>query len=110
MPPQGEERGRIAQLVDLVEDNQHLFRVGAEIGQDAHGGVVEFHHLGLRGVEDVDEEIGERGFFERGVERFDELMRQLTDETDGVGKEKRLLIRERSCAWWYRGWRRVCSR
>ena len=77
MPAQGEERGRIAHFVDLVEDDEHLLRVGAEIGQDVHGRVVELHDLRLGGVEHVDQKIRERGFFERGVERFDQLMRQL---------------------------------
>ena len=94
MPAQGEESGRIAHLVDLVEDDQHLVRIGAEIGQDAHGGVVELHHLRLRGIEYVDQKIGERGFLERGVEGFDQLMREFAHEADGVGEQQRLLVRQ----------------
>ena len=52
MPAQGEECGRIADLIHLVEDNEHLAGLGAEIGQDAHGRVVKFHDLRLGDIED----------------------------------------------------------
>ena len=98
MAPQRGQRVRLRHFVDLVEDHEHLLGVGAEIRQHAHGGVVELHHLWLRGIEDVDEEIGERRFFERGVEGFHQLVRQVAHEADRIGQQERLLVRQRDLA------------
>jgi hypothetical protein len=40
-----------------------------------------------RGIDDVQDQIGEAGLLERGPERVDELMRKLADEADRVADE-----------------------
>ena len=43
--------------------------------------------LGLGGVDDVDDQVGEHRLLERRLERLDELMRELADEADRVGDQ-----------------------
>jgi hypothetical protein len=43
--------------------------------------------MGGGGVDDVDEEVGEDGFFEGGAEGLDEIVGQIADEADGVGEQ-----------------------
>ena len=47
--------------------------------------------VGIGDVDHVDQEIGEDDFFEGGLERLDEAVRQTADEADGVG-DKELLV------------------
>ena len=42
-------------------------------------------------IEDMDEEIGDDDFLQRGLERLDQPVRQATNETDRVG-DKQLLV------------------
>lgn len=43
--------------------------------------------IGAGGVDDVQDEVGERGFFESGGEGGDEAVRQVAHEADGVGED-----------------------
>ena len=43
--------------------------------------------LRLGGVDDVHDEVGERGLLERRLERLDQLVRKLADEADRVGQQ-----------------------
>ena len=57
--------------VDFVEDGEDAGVVGAEFVKDFEGGGVVAGGLGAGGVDDVDEEIGDDGFLEGGLEGFD---------------------------------------
>ncbi len=54
--------------------------------------------IGAAGVDDVEEEIGEDGFFEGGFEGFDESVGEIADEADGVGEEDVLAVGEFAAA------------
>ena len=43
--------------------------------------------LGARGVDDVEQQVGLAGLFERGLERGDQVVRQVADEADRVGEQ-----------------------
>jgi hypothetical protein len=49
---------------------------------------------GVRGVDDVEQEIGVGGFLERGAERREEILRQIADEPHGVGEDDLALLRK----------------
>lgn len=80
--------------VDFVEDDEHAFLVGVEFLEDLHGGFVELEDPFLAGVEDVDEEVGDDGFFERGFEGLDEPVGEIADEADGICQEELLAVGE----------------
>ena len=67
----GEAEG-VGKAVDFVEDGEDAGVVGAEFVKDFEGGGVVAGGLGAGGVDDVDEEIGDDGFLEGGLEGFDE--------------------------------------
>ena len=81
-----------ALVVDEVglAEHQHPRRlVGADLVQHVLDGA---HHreqllLRRRGVDDVEDQIGEPRLLERRPERIDELVGQLADEADGVGQQ-----------------------
>lgn len=50
------------------------------------------------GIEDVDEEIREDGFFECGFEGLDEAVGEVADESDGIGDEEGLAVGELDAA------------
>ena len=76
----------IGDQVDLVEDGDDRLVAGTEFLEDFQRGVVEALDFRRGGVEHVDEEIREHGFFERGLEGLDEAVGQVADEADGVGE------------------------
>ena len=93
-----QQRGRIGlldaaafvgrDLIDLVVDldARHLDR--ADFFEHArHRGDVTLA-LGIRGVDDVQHEIGIGGFFERGAKRRDQRVRQAIDEADRVAQQQ----------------------
>ena len=80
--------------VHFIEDGEDGFIDGAEFLEDGEGGLVVLDDVGVGDVEDVDQEIGEDDFFERGLEGFDETVGQAADETDGVGDEELLVAAE----------------
>ena len=45
--------------------------------------------VGVRGVDDLDQDVGPVHLLEGGPERVDELVGQLVDEPDGVGRRSR---------------------
>ena len=72
--------------IDLVEDEQRDARK-RELGQELLGGL-DVLGLGRIGrVDDVEQEVGVGGFFERGPERGEQVLRQIADESDGVGDD-----------------------
>ncbi len=58
----------------------------------------KLQHPGMRGVEHVNEEIGQSRLFQGGVKGFDQLVRQVPDEPDRVGKQERLFVWQRDLA------------
>ena len=59
---------------------------------------MKLHDLRRACIEEVNEKIRLRRFFERGLERLDETMRQLADEADRVREQQRLVRGERDFA------------
>ncbi len=49
-------------------------------------------------IDEVDEQVGEAHFLERGLEGLDDGVRQLADEADRVGEEHLLLVRQHELA------------
>ena len=84
----------IGDEVDLVEDGDGAFVFGSEVCEDFEGGVVVAFDVFGGGVEDVDEEVGEDGFFEGGFEGFDEAVGEVSNKSDGVGDEEGLAVWE----------------
>ena len=87
-------RDGILDLVDLVEDGQGLLVIGAEVGEHLHRGAVEFEHAGMRGIEQVDKEVGHDGLLKRGIEGLHQLVGKLPDESNRVCQQEGLLVRE----------------
>lgn len=80
--------------VDFIEDGDDAFGVGVEFFEDGEGGGVVGGDVGGGDVEDVDEEVGDDGFFEGGFKGFDEAVGEAADEADGVGDEEFLSATE----------------
>jgi hypothetical protein len=87
--------GGIGVDVDLVED-EHLRNVlGIDLGQHlVNRGDLPFGIGGAR-IDDVHEEVGFAGDFERGLECLDESVGQATHEADRVGDEHGLATGKR---------------
>jgi len=51
--------------------------------------------LGAGAVDHVQQQVGLRHLFERGLERLDQMMRQVADEADGVGDDDIGVARQR---------------
>ena len=63
-----------------------------ELGQELLGGL-DVLGLGRIGrVDDVEQQIGVRGLFERRAERGEQIVRQIADEADGVGDDDLALV------------------
>ena len=90
-------RDFVANRRDLRRPLQHIVHRPSLIGRAAnffehgiHGGDL-FLSLRMTDVYHMDEEIGLDDFLKRRLERLDEPMRQLADETDGVGEQHALV-------------------
>ena len=71
--------------VGLVDDDQLGHLVGADLGEHlAHRGDLALG-VGVRAVDDVQDQVGVGDLLQRRAERLDELVRQVADEADGVG-------------------------
>ena len=84
----------VVEDVGLVED-EHARRVaGVDLLQDVLDGLGHRDELllGRRGVDDVQDQVGEPRLLQRGGERVHELMRELADEADGVGHQERAAV------------------
>src|SRR6478609_3337667 len=70
----------------LVDDDDLLDLVTADLGEHlAHGRDLPLG-VGVRAVDDVQEQVGVADLLERRAEGLDELVRQAADEADGVGE------------------------
>src|SRR5690606_12232131 len=75
--------------VDLVPDGEGGHGAGAEFVEDGAGDVVFAFPSGGGGVDDVEQDVGEEDFFERGAEGGGELGGEAVDEADGVDEDGR---------------------
>ena len=75
--------------VGLGEDEDLGHRVGADLDQHVLDRARHRHQLllGNRGVDDVQDQVGQPRLLERRAERLDELVGKLADEPDGVGHQ-----------------------
>jgi hypothetical protein len=87
-----EAGGVVSEEINFIDDDEDAFFVGTEFGEDNHGGFEVVEDIGIGGVEDVDEEVGEDGFFEGGFEGLDEAVGEVANEADGVGEEEGLAV------------------
>jgi len=80
--------------VDLVHHGQSGNGPEGQIHQDPAD---RFHfslQIGIRGVDNVEQQVGFRQFFQRGPERGHEVRGQIPDEADRVGDNDVALARE----------------
>jgi succinyl-diaminopimelate desuccinylase len=75
--------------VDLVEHELDGELVGADLAQDAVDGRDLLHEalLGLRRVDDVEDQVGDERLLERGGEPLDQLVGQPAHKADRVGDQ-----------------------
>ena len=92
----GEADGLVAAAFDVVfvENRQDGLAAGAEVGEYLLDGFDLFLDARMGGVDDVHEQVGLVDFFERRLEGFDEMVRELADEADGIGQQAGLAAGE----------------
>ena len=91
-------RATAVQLVDFVEDHQRRLFRRADFLQHGVDRCNLFLGLRMAHVHDVQQQIGLHHFFERGLERLDQSVRQFADETDRVGQQNILVRRQAQSA------------
>ena len=84
--------------VDLVEDGDGGPVGRAELAEHGQGGGVVLVAVGIAGVKQVDEKIGDHHLLERGLECLDEPVRQAADEADRVGQQQRAAVGQHQLA------------
>jgi len=75
--------------IDLVADAQPRHSVGTDLGQHRLDLLAALLLVGVGRVDHLQQQVGLAALFEGGAKGFDQLVRQLTDETDGVGQDRR---------------------
>ncbi len=84
--PRSTRRSLGVDEVGLVEHDDLGHVAGAHLADDvAHGGDLA-GGVGVRGVDDVHDQVGVADLLERRPERLDQLVRQVAHESDGVGE------------------------
>jgi hypothetical protein len=83
-----------ANLVNLVEHHQHRLFRRADFHQHRVHRVNLLLRLRMADVHDVHQQIRLHHFFQRGLERLDQTVRQFFDEAHGVGEQNILLGRQ----------------
>ncbi len=87
-PPDAVEFQGVGNPVALVEDGDGRKQVGLNLAQNLAGGDMVRFDGRAGGVQDFNEKVGFGDFFQGGLERFDQLVRQFADEADGVGEQQ----------------------
>ena len=76
---------RIPEPVDLVEDEDRVLLIELEILQNLPNDLVLLLPIGVRGIDDVQREIGLHHFLKRRTKRRDQGMGKAIDESNGIG-------------------------
>ena len=79
----------VGQRVDLVEHQQRVLLLDADLLQHLVGRGNLLVHRRIAAVGHVQQQIGLPGFFQRGLEARDQMVRQIADETDRVAQQHR---------------------
>ena len=82
-----EVQGVGREAVNLIHDDEDGDVAGADFLEGAFDDADLLEVVWGAGVDDEEEKVGLPHFFERGMEGFEEVGRQLSDEAHGVGKE-----------------------
>ena len=80
--------------VDLVENNNRLFPVGAEFCDRLLYREHLIPILRMADIDDVNEKVGQLNLFQGRLERLDHRVRKFADEADRVRQQDLLPIRE----------------
>ena len=80
--------------VGLVERDEARLVARPELVEDRLDRRPVLVDVGVGGVDDLDQHVGPVDLLERRPERVDELVRQLVDEADRVGDDRRLAVAE----------------
>ena len=86
--------------VDLVENDDRLFPIGAEFGNRLLYREHLIPILGMADIDDVNEKIRELNLLQGGLERLDHRMGKFADETDRVSQQDLLPIRQNKLVGW----------
>ena len=84
--PEPVERPRGSAMSALLTTMISLISVAADLGEHLADGRDLALGVGVRAVDDVQQQVGVADLLERRAERLDELVRQAAHEADGVGE------------------------
>src|SRR5690606_4056514 len=85
-------RLEVLKQVDLVVDLENRQLKGADLAQHQMHLLDIGSPLGIGGVDHMQQQIGLTGFLQRGTESLYQLVRQMADETYGIGQHDRAYI------------------
>jgi len=74
-------------VIDFIEDSNTRHNIGTDLFQHFIGDLKLALKAGIAGIDDVEQQRGIKRFVERGLERRDEAVRQVLDETDRVADQ-----------------------
>ena len=80
--------------VCLVVRHESRLVAGTQLVEDGLDRRAMLGHMGIRGVDHLDQDVGAIDLLERGPEGLHELVRELVDEPDGVRHDRRLAVTE----------------
>ena len=86
--------GGLLDEVRLVERDEPRLVAGAELVEDGLDRGPVLSQVRIRGIDDLDQDIGPVDLLERRPERVDELVRELVDEAHRVGDDRGLAVAE----------------
>ncbi len=97
--------------IRLVEGDEARLVARPELVEDRLDGRPVLLEVRVRGVDDLEQDVGPIDLLERRPESVDQLVRQLVDEADRVGDDRRLAVAEPDLgARSGRAWRTACPR
>ena len=93
-PPVAGSACAAIELVHFVEHHQRRLFLRADFLQHGIHGLNLLLGLRMADVHDVQQQVRLHDFFQRGLERLDQAVRQFADETDRVGQQHVLVRRQ----------------